>query len=66
VLLTRVGPCRTAGEFSARRGGGGGAFDKAAVMGSIKSFGVAGTLSYVLTELLFWAVALPGGAPPST
>jgi hypothetical protein len=30
------------------------------MMSQIKSFGVAGTLSYVITELAFWAVALPG------
>jgi hypothetical protein len=29
-------------------------------MAQIKSFGVAGTISYVLTELAFWAVAAPG------
>ena len=47
------------------RGGGAeqgeGGFDKAEVMANIKSFGVAGTVSYVITELVFWAVALPGG-----
>ena len=31
-------------------------------MARIRSFGLAGTLSYVLTELVFWAVALPGAA----
>jgi ribose 5-phosphate isomerase A len=28
----------------------------------LKRFGVAGTLSYVATEVVFWAVALPGAA----
>tara|TARA_B100001057_G_scaffold60453_1_gene53609 strand:- start:83 stop:634 length:552 start_codon:yes stop_codon:yes gene_type:complete len=28
-------------------------------MADVKSFGVAGTLSYVITELAFWAVAFP-------
>ena len=32
----------------------------ASTFASIKRFGVAGTLSYVLTEVAFWAVALPG------
>ena len=32
------------------------------MMTRIKSFGIAGTLSYVLTELVFWAIALPGAA----
>jgi hypothetical protein len=36
------------------------AFDKTKLMDQIKSFGVAGTLSYVVTELAFWAIALPG------
>lgn len=31
-------------------------------MAQIKSFGVAGTLSYVATELLFWSAALPVAA----
>ena len=34
--------------------------DKVMMMTKIKSFGIAGTLSYVITELVFWAVALPG------
>lgn len=34
--------------------------DKKALMAKIKSFGIAGTLSYVVTELAFWAIALPG------
>ena len=34
----------------------------AATFASIKRFGVAGTLSYVLTEVAFWALALPGAA----
>lgn len=29
-------------------------------MAKIKSYGAAGTLSYVITELAFWAIALPG------
>uniref|UniRef100_A0A7S0QUT8 Uncharacterized protein n=1 Tax=Pyramimonas obovata TaxID=1411642 RepID=A0A7S0QUT8_9CHLO len=37
-----------------------GGFDKVEMMANIKSFGVAGTLSYVITELVFWALALPG------
>lgn len=55
------GRYRTVGEFVERKPGGG--FDKAAMMGSIKSFGVAGTLAYIVTELIFWGIALPGGAP---
>lgn len=51
------------GEFAERKPGGG--FDKAAMMKSIKSFGVAGTLAYIVTELIFWGIALPGGAPSS-
>jgi hypothetical protein len=46
--------------FAERKPGGG--FDKAAMMASIKSFGVAGTLAYIVTELIFWGIALPGGA----
>lgn len=34
--------------------------DKANLMQKIKSYGLAGTLSYVVTELAFWAIALPG------
>ena len=34
--------------------------DKAKLMQNIKSYGLAGTLSYVVTELIFWAIALPG------
>ena len=34
----------------------------ASTFASIKRFGVAGTLSYVLTEVAFWALALPGAA----
>lgn len=33
---------------------------KSELMQKIKSYGVAGTLSYVVTELAFWAIALPG------
>ncbi|GAX83057.1 hypothetical protein CEUSTIGMA_g10483.t1 [Chlamydomonas eustigma] len=29
-------------------------------MAKIKSFGLAGTLSYIVTELVFWTLALPG------
>ena len=29
---------------------------------AIKRFGVAGTVSYVLTEVAFWALALPGAS----
>ena len=36
--------------------------DKRLTFAAIKRFGVAGTLSYVLTELAFWALALPGAA----
>lgn len=38
----------------------GGPFNKSELMAKIKSYGVAGTLSYVITELIFWAIALPG------
>jgi ribose 5-phosphate isomerase A len=31
-------------------------------MAGLKRFGVAGTLSYVATEVAFWAIALPGAA----
>ena len=34
--------------------------DKSVMMQRIKSFGIAGTLSYVITEIAFWAIALPG------
>eukprot|EP00798_Chlamydomonas_sp_ICE-L_P013669 gene13669-19557_t len=37
-------------------------FDKAALMSKIKSYGLAGTLSYVITEIMFWAIALPVAA----
>lgn len=33
---------------------------KSELMAKIKSYGAAGTLSYVITELAFWAIALPG------
>ena len=33
---------------------------KADLMQRIKSYGLAGTLSYIVTELLFWAIAIPG------
>jgi len=38
-----------------KKGGEGGGLS----MADVKSFGVAGTLSYVITELAFWAVAFP-------
>eukprot|EP00667_Euglena_gracilis_P009031 EG_transcript_9161 len=31
-------------------------------MADIKKFGIAGTVSYILTEVLFWVLALPGAA----
>jgi ribose 5-phosphate isomerase A len=34
----------------------------ASTFASIKRFGAAGTLSYILTEVAFWALALPGAA----
>lgn len=34
----------------------------ASTFASIKRFGVAGTLSYIITEVAFWALALPGAA----
>lgn len=39
-----------------------GKFDKTQLMSKIKSYGIAGTLSYVITELIFWAIALPAAA----
>ncbi len=34
--------------------------DRTKLMGRIKAFGLAGTVSYVVTELAFWSIALPG------
>jgi hypothetical protein len=33
---------------------------KSELMSKIKSFGLAGTLSYIVTELAFWTIILPG------
>jgi len=37
-------------------------WDKAELMGKIKSYGLAGTLSYIVTEIAFWAAAIPAAA----
>eukprot|EP00873_Tetraselmis_striata_P007467 jgi/Tetstr1/427731/TSEL_017855.t1 len=53
-------------SWSKRDGAGdekeGAGWDKAELMGKIKSYGIAGTLSYIITELMFWAVAIPAAA----
>ena len=40
-------------------GGGEGSESGKLSMADVKSFGLAGTVSYVITELAFWAVAFP-------
>mmetsp|Transcript_9672 Transcript_9672/g.27658 ORF Transcript_9672/g.27658 Transcript_9672/m.27658 type:complete len:187 (-) Transcript_9672:263-823(-) len=37
-------------------------WDKATLMAQIKSYGISGTISYIITELMFWAIALPAAA----
>jgi hypothetical protein len=59
--MSHLSPLRLASSW---RGSDDIGFDKAAVMANLKSFGVAGTVSYVVTELVFWALALPGGHCP--
>ena len=46
-------------SFKLPFGGGGGGEKKGISMEDIKTYGVAGTVAYVLTELAFWAVAFP-------
>ena len=43
-------------------GGGDGEEAKGFSMEDVKKFGVAGTVSYVITELAFWAVAIPAAS----